>query len=834
MENINFGIDLGTTNSGIGKYENGKVQVLKNPVGLREILPSVVSFRKGRILVGDKAREQYLSNAQNVFSAFKRKIGTTEVYPVSQQDEINEVSAIDLSAYVLKELKSYVHGNAVDAAVITIPASFDTIQSNATKKAGYQAGFEHVFLLQEPVAACLAYANLSHLNIEDEQRWLVYDFGGGTFDTALVYINHRELKVIDNKGNNFLGGVDIDHAFLSQVIIPRLADITEDAELWQKISQKTGVYEKLWHYLNYQAEEAKKQLSMSPSVWIEINFPELDIAAEFEISREIFNTVVAPKYKETEEFIRSLLLENSMSFSDISRIVLVGGTTYIPFIKDSLRNISNTIVDDSIDPTTAVIVGAAYYAGSQPKPVVQKPAVENEKPKASIEVKLSYEAFTNDKEELIAFKTAAPFTGYYRITRNDGGFDSGLRSFDQSASEFVTLIPKSKNNFRLAISDIRQNEVYSNADISISHGLYNVNGQLLPEDICIELDNNDGTTYLEPVFKRNNILPLNRTLYKVFSKSVIKNSDDKIIINVVEGKGGTMPGSNLSIGYIEISGKDISTDLIQGTDIELLLTMDESRGLNIEVYIPSSAQLIKHSFHISSREVSVDKSLYDIAQAENILNRELSVSNHKEAYEVSALFQKIAGELNTLKAELHSIKGDNITAEKYRLDEKKRRLLGELDSLTRARDVHTELVKYKDAKSRFINQKENAGPGHLSTFENIVSRENEFLNSGDKHLISKFTKELNELNKAVFDNNDENYVLPFYKLASMPAEAFKPDTNVDFLVEEGRRHISEKNYRQLKNLVYLLFGSLKERNKPVQAFDSKIPDSNPLSNLGLR
>ncbi|MCR8559678.1 Hsp70 family protein [Mucilaginibacter sp. BJC16-A38] len=833
MDNINFGIDLGTTNSGIGKYENGKVQVLKNPVGHREILSSVVSFRKGRIIVGDKAREQYLSNAQNVFSAFKRKIGTNEIYPVNQQDEITEVSAIDLSAYVLKELKSYIHGNPPEAAVITIPASFDTIQSNATKKAGYLAGFEHVVLLQEPVAACLAYANLSHLNIEDEQRWLVYDFGGGTFDTALVYINQRELKVIDNKGNNFLGGVDIDHAFIAQVIIPRLAELTGDAELWQKVSQKTGVYEKLWHYLNYQAEEAKKELSMSPSVWIEINFPELDISAEFEITRDVFNTVVEPKYKETEEFIRSLLLENSMSFSDISRIILVGGTTYIPYIKDALKNISNTIIDDSVDPTTAVIVGAAYYAGSQPKPVSENPVVQNDQPKATIDIKLSYEAFTNDKEELIAFKTANPFTGYYRITRSDGGFDSGLRSFDQSASEFVTLIPKSKNTFRLGIFDIRQKEIYSNSAISISHGLYNVSGQLLPEDICIELDKNNGTTYLEPIFKRNNILPLNRTLYKVFSKSVIKNSDDKIIINVVEGKGGTMPGSNLSIGYIEISGKDISTDLIQGTDIELMLTMDESRGLNIEVYIPSSGQLIKHSFHISSRDVSVDKSLYDIAQAENILNREIRLSNDDEAYEVSALFQKIASDLNSLKGELHAIKNDNITAEKYRLDEKKRRLLGELDSLTRARDVHAALHKYREQKQLFIDRKGTATSQQLTAFENIVSREGEFLNSGDKHLIEKYQKELTELNWAIFLQSDENYVSLFYNIASRPPEHFKEPANLGFLIEEGIRHINEKNYQQLRQLVYVLSANVKNEFKKRENPDEQVGGGST-SNLGLR
>jgi molecular chaperone DnaK len=244
MKTINFGIDLGTTNSGIARYDNGRIAILKNPVGLKELLPSVVSFYKGRTLVGDKAREQYLSNSGNVFSAFKRKMGTDEKYIASISGEPVELGPINLSAHVLRELKNFIPGGEIRAAVVTIPASFDTVQSNATKLAANQAGFSQLVLLQEPIAACLAYANTSNLNIETEQRWLVYDFGGGTFDAALVYINQRELKVIDNKGNNFLGGIDIDYAFIAEILAPYLVEHTGDTNLWEKLIAKDGVHGK--------------------------------------------------------------------------------------------------------------------------------------------------------------------------------------------------------------------------------------------------------------------------------------------------------------------------------------------------------------------------------------------------------------------------------------------------------------------------------------------------------------------------------------------------------------------------------------------------------------
>ena len=194
MENmINFGIDLGTTNSVIAKFVKGEVQVFTNPTDFgRNTLPSVIAFRKDRIFVGSKAQEFAEKDPKNVISRFKRKMGTSESYkiPVLNQSK----SPIELSAQILKELKNFVQsGETLDSVVITIPASFDTIQSNATKEAGLQAGFKQVILLQEPIAASLAYANKKKDKELADGQWLVYDLGGGTFDVALVKIKEGEM-----------------------------------------------------------------------------------------------------------------------------------------------------------------------------------------------------------------------------------------------------------------------------------------------------------------------------------------------------------------------------------------------------------------------------------------------------------------------------------------------------------------------------------------------------------------------------------------------------------------------------------------------------------------
>ena len=196
--NINYGIDLGTTNSALARFIKGEVQIFNNPSDYgRSTLPSVVGFKKDKITVGTKAKEMMERDPRSVVGAFKRRMGTSESYKIKATGQ--SMTPVDLSAMILKELKTFLPaGETLSAAVITIPASFDTLQSNATKEAGRLAGLEQVVLLQEPIAASLAYANMKKERELPDGQWLVYDFGGGTFDVALVRIHQSEMRVLDH------------------------------------------------------------------------------------------------------------------------------------------------------------------------------------------------------------------------------------------------------------------------------------------------------------------------------------------------------------------------------------------------------------------------------------------------------------------------------------------------------------------------------------------------------------------------------------------------------------------------------------------------------------
>jgi len=294
------GIDLGTTNSAIAYAKEGRIQLFSNPRDMgRRTLPSVVGFRKERTIIGTKARERMEKDAKNVFGVFKRKMGTSERFQVPATGK--EESPITLSTYILRELLTFLPADLPKrAAVITIPASFDTVQSKATEAAGLAAGFEQVSLLQEPIAASLAFANQTGANVPTDGRWLVYDLGGGTFDVALLAISDGEMKVIDHVGDNFLGGTDFDRLLVEKVMVPKLEEAYAFTNLMEELKSAKGKYNAQFYILRQRSEEIKIQLSSQETAEVLIDGFEdehgEEVDLEFTLSREDFNAIY---YNET-------------------------------------------------------------------------------------------------------------------------------------------------------------------------------------------------------------------------------------------------------------------------------------------------------------------------------------------------------------------------------------------------------------------------------------------------------------------------------------------------------------------------------------------------------
>jgi len=817
MENINFGIDLGTTNSGIGKFYQGKVNIFKNPVGFRDTLPSVVAYRNSRILVGDKARELISVQPENVFSSFKRKMGSEHIYAVPAINE--NKTAINFSELVLRELINFVGDDKPTAAVITIPASFDTIQSNATKTAGYNAGLQEIVLLQEPIAACLAYANLQNIPINEDKTWLVYDFGGGTFDVALVNINNRELKVMDHEGNNFLGGLDIDNLMVEHILCPVLERELGIGDLWKQIvGTADSPYKKLFFELLYRAEEAKKELSIKENAFVELDIDSKFI--ELEITRQRFNELIHSKVIETITLTNRLLEKNSVTNNQIERIILVGGTTYIPYVKTTLQKEFDTIVDSSIDPTTAIIMGASYYAGTKTRQTNTAIAEEKEAQTMLSDVKLAYEVNSQDDEELLVGLVPNEFSGYYRITRSDGGFDTGLITFHSRFTEFLKLIPKNSNFFSVKIFDKYQNLVFEKENLVINHGIYNITGQPLPNDICLEIDDSLGTTYLEKIFRKNDILPLSKKLYKTISKPILKDSGEKLIINIVEGRAETSPASNLCIGYLEIKSEMLSANLLKGTDIEIDFEISESRDLTINVFIGAIDLEITEIFNASAKQVSPSKIQLELEKSLINVDDEL-LSYHPE--ECSPAVDKLNGvrlEIIDLLRELIEIDGDLVTDRIYNIDERKRKVFQIYDDLVRRKHLLAEIDNYQTAK---MEVKESLllkpNPRIEGLFNKVIKNEAQFLNSNQLSLIKSKTKELDKISNEIYYQEDESYINLFYFYAYRELSEYVDEKLARNFINGGEKAITEANYKELRGVINGLYSLLKE--KPKNYFDDK-------------
>jgi len=802
QENINIGIDLGTTNSAIGYYQNGKVNVLKNPKGFKDILPSAVAFRKGRMLIGDKAIEYLSQNAGQVFTAFKRNMGTDYLYKTNDA----EYTSIDLSAFILKEVLGFVQNEKLTSAVITIPAAFDTVQSNATKKAGLAAGLSEVVLLQEPVAACLAYANENNISLDSKQTWLVYDFGGGTFDSALVEIDYRELKVIDHLGNNFLGGVDIDEAVLKSFVIPRISSKSEVALNYEEVCNDSH-YLALKQYLLHLIEEAKKELSLLEAVVLEVDFPPLELLVDVTLTRTEFNSIVTPIVNATFDLLKELLQLNNLSFDAINRIVLVGGTTYIPLIREKLVELSKTMVDNSIDPTTAIVKGAAYFAGTKEK-AKRIEANNASTAKNEVECNLVFEPVTNDEEELITLKCIFNFKGFYRITQESNNYTTSWIEFKNEAAVFVPLLMKQVNHFRIEISDNKKSTLFIK-EITISQGLYSISGQTLPMDICLEVDAEDGTSFLEPIFKKNSLLPLKKSINKTLTKSISAGEDDAIYINVLEGRRGTLPGSNLGIGLIAINGKDLSNDLIKGTTIELKFSISESRDLEIDIYIPSIDLVLKEKFNPHNKVVNIIKLVADSEVALAMVRNEMQKAVTNEQYELSAKFKSIGEQLQLLLANAKQDSKEGI----YKADERKRALLKELDDVNRSKHIFNEIESYRKEKDNLLTLLTQASFEQQVEAQKIFTEEKDVLNSGDKQLIKNTTLKIQTLNTTLFYQRSENFALIYFQLKTMPEVSYKDYSVVERLLVDGDVALHAKNFDLLKQLCFIISGQLREDHK---------------------
>ena len=347
-----IGIDLGTTNSCVAVMEGGQPTVIANTEGARTT-PSVVAFTKtGERLVGEPAKRQAVTNAEKTISSIKREMGTD--YKVTIDGK--KYSPQEISAMILQKLKADAEGylgEKVTEAVITVPAYFNDAQRQATKDAGKIAGLDVKRIINEPTAAALAYG----LDNEREQKIMVYDLGGGTFDVSVIEIGDGVIEVLSTAGNNRLGGDDFDQKItdymLSEFKKQEGVDLSTDKMALQRLKEA--------------AEKAKKELSSATTT--NINLPFITATSEgpkhfdMNLTRAKFDELTHDLVEKTAEPVTRALADAGITASELGQVLLVGGSTRIPAVQDKVRQMTGKEPSKSLNPDECVALGASVQGG---------------------------------------------------------------------------------------------------------------------------------------------------------------------------------------------------------------------------------------------------------------------------------------------------------------------------------------------------------------------------------------------------------------------------------------------------------------------------------------
>ena len=347
-----IGIDLGTTNSCVSVMEGGEAKVIPNPEGNRTT-PSVVAFKNGERIVGDAAKRQLITNKDTVYSV-KRLMGTNEKVTL----EGKEYTPQEISAMILSYLKSYAEaylGEKVEKAVITVPAYFNDAQRQATKDAGKIAGLDVVRIINEPTASALAFG--SDKETSKEQKILVYDLGGGTFDVSILDIADGTFEVLSTNGDTHLGGDDFDEAIINWLADnfkrENNIDLRQDKMALQRLKEA--------------AEKAKKDLSGMVQTQISLPFisagPAGPLHLEATLTRAQFNEMTKGLVERTLIPVRQALKDAGLTANDIHQVLLVGGSTRIPAVQEAVKNELGKEPNKSVNPDECVSLGAAIQGG---------------------------------------------------------------------------------------------------------------------------------------------------------------------------------------------------------------------------------------------------------------------------------------------------------------------------------------------------------------------------------------------------------------------------------------------------------------------------------------
>jgi len=805
---IDFGIDLGTTNSEIACMENGEVRVFKN-YKREEFTPSVVRIdEKGTVRVGRKAYERMVDDSDNTAGEFKRLMGTQQVKEFVLSNK--KLTPEELSAEVLKDLKITAKKNLPDedeisCAVITVPCNFEIVQCEATQRAAKIAGIKYAPLLQEPIAASIAYGFLEKM---PKGYWIVFDLGGGTFDVAIMQAKGGRLTVVDHFGDNHLGGKDFDWKIVEHVIHPALSREYNLPGLG-----RTKEYQVLNARLKSAAEDAKIQLSQNEEAEIVVyadrykdkDGKEIDIVIP--IKRKDFIPLIEGYVDKTIQMFTDVLKNQKLASSDISQLILVGGPTQIPYIRQRLKDAFNISIEYKIDPITVVAQGAAIFAASQ-----LIPEELTKKDYSKVSVKLAYNPMTTEIDSAVGGRFSPskdadnlPEGMRVQINRMGGDWESGMIEIKDNAFFTNVKLRESKvNNFTLALFDKSGNKVPVEPDsFMITQGISVAEPPLI-RSIGVELENGTFSKHLN----KSEPLPARSKPFTYLTTRTVRpdENEDVLKIHLWEGES-EIADRNRHLGTLQIKGTDVTRTLPENSEVEIIISVDQSRAVSAEAFIPLLDKKIsgivtqKISPKIEPEHIKAD--LGGEEKRLSKIKKEIVQANDK-TIESKLEELNITQGIEDIKTDMQAAEGgDHDAMEKA--DRNLKELKQRLDSIENLARWPVTLREYNEITTDCEEIVASYGNDDDKDQINSLKKEAEkAIASKDINRVKTITEEILNIRWAVLFRQPGFWVSAFQEVKKDPGH-FTDRARAEELIEEGSVALQRQDLDSLKSIMFELW-----------------------------
>ncbi len=636
------GIDLGTTNSclAIPNDDHG-FEIIENQADRMSVTPSAVLINgKGRMLIGQRAYNS--QKVEDLAIQFKRQMGLDKTIHFASAgiDKMPE----ELSSEILKQLRADGENRLnrpIKNVVITVPAAFKTLQSEATNKAGKLAGFENIILLQEPIAAAVAYGAKPD---SKDKHWMVFDYGGGTLDVAIISTQDNRLTVENSEGDNYFGGSDIDRTLFREIVVKKLKEAGYHVD--RLFDESTSSGKSLARKIQLDCENCKIELSSKDSAILEIFDIDDDdgepIEFECEITRAELESLIGDTIERSIVIAKKALTGASVNASRLDKILLVGGSTFIPLVRRRLSEEFGVELDSSLNPMTVVAAGAAIYASTSVIDVEEEVELTNAN---NAIVNLTYDPISSEETVNVIGKVVnikdvdiAKVKIDCAIKKDFSGvcWTSGwLELLDQHTGIFdvdVLLQKGALNHFRVSASDKNGREiVIENPYFEIKHNENVLKTSAPPVTMSIGVqikDSKTGYDILYHVIKKNSPLPAQNDRTFRLSRDIDPAVDDCITIKIWEGENTQNPEANFPAGAITVKSSAMDRMIPKGTEIELTIVADENRNIRVSGYIPDFDFIIPEETLRTEAKVDLTERMEDVDK--KIQQSEVSIQRLKD------------------------------------------------------------------------------------------------------------------------------------------------------------------------------------------------------------